>query len=169
MEISGRALTDWYYMGLGGLWWSSVLNSALSPWRLRPNSSSEQQDPVYHTAFNLAISLVGIFPWRYTTTDTESNEDSRLVEGPESRKKAEATKNIACTKRTQRPAASRWFLILDLELKFGILIYLSTSKCTTSSPIHSFFVHKVADKSPWNRNPIIWFPRSLRIKTKILV
>ena len=28
-EISRRALAVWYYMGLGGLWWSNVLNSAL--------------------------------------------------------------------------------------------------------------------------------------------
>ena len=29
MEISGRALADQYYVGPEGLWWTSVLNSAL--------------------------------------------------------------------------------------------------------------------------------------------
>ena len=33
-EISGRAVTNLYYVELGGLWWSNVLNSALPPWRL---------------------------------------------------------------------------------------------------------------------------------------
>ena len=33
-------------MGLGGLWWSSVLNSALPPQRLRPDTRPEHQDPV---------------------------------------------------------------------------------------------------------------------------
>ena len=37
-------------MGPGGLWWSSFLNLALPPWRLRPDSSLEHQDPVSHTA-----------------------------------------------------------------------------------------------------------------------
>ena len=50
MEISGRALADSYYMGLGGFWWSSVLNSALPPQRHRPDTRPEQQDPVSHTA-----------------------------------------------------------------------------------------------------------------------
>ena len=31
MEIPGKSLTDWYYVGPGGLWWSNVLNSALPP------------------------------------------------------------------------------------------------------------------------------------------
>ena len=44
IEISGRALANWYYVGLGGLWWSNVLNSALPPQRLR----LEHQDPVSH-------------------------------------------------------------------------------------------------------------------------
>ena len=46
MEISGRALTDWYYQG--GLWWTSVLNLALPPQRLRPDTWWEHQDPVSH-------------------------------------------------------------------------------------------------------------------------
>ena len=37
-------------MGPGGLWWSSVLNSALPPQRLRPDTRPEHQDPVSHTA-----------------------------------------------------------------------------------------------------------------------
>ena len=49
MEISGRALTDWYYVGPGGLWWSSVLNLALTPQRVRPDTQPEHQDPVSHT------------------------------------------------------------------------------------------------------------------------
>ena len=31
MEMSGRALADWYYLGPGGLWWSNVLNLAIPP------------------------------------------------------------------------------------------------------------------------------------------
>ena len=34
----------------GGLWWSSVLNLALPPQRLRPVTGPEHQDPVSHTA-----------------------------------------------------------------------------------------------------------------------
>ena len=49
-EISGRPLTNRYYVGLGGLWWSSVMDSALPPWRLRPDTQLEHQDPVSHTA-----------------------------------------------------------------------------------------------------------------------
>ena len=37
-------------MRLGSLWWSSVLNSALPPQRLRPDSQLEHQDVVSHTA-----------------------------------------------------------------------------------------------------------------------
>ena len=37
-------------MGSGGLWWPNVLNSALSPQRLRPDTRPEHQDPVSHTA-----------------------------------------------------------------------------------------------------------------------
>ena len=37
-------------MGPGGLWWSNVLNSALPPQRLRPDTWPEQKDPVSHTA-----------------------------------------------------------------------------------------------------------------------
>ena len=37
-------------MGLGGLWWSSVLDLALPPWRLRPDPRPEHQDPVSHMA-----------------------------------------------------------------------------------------------------------------------
>ena len=36
--------------GLGDLWLSDVLNSALPPQRLRPDSQLEHQDPVSHTA-----------------------------------------------------------------------------------------------------------------------
>ena len=50
MELSGRTLADLYYEGLGGLWWSNVLNLALPPKRLRPDTRAEQQDPVSHTA-----------------------------------------------------------------------------------------------------------------------
>ena len=52
-EISGRALADWYYMGPGCLWWSNVLNSALPPQRLRPDTRPEHQDPVSHTAMSV--------------------------------------------------------------------------------------------------------------------
>ncbi|KAJ8792526.1 hypothetical protein J1605_019745 [Eschrichtius robustus] len=38
MEISGRAFAVWYYMELGGLWWTNVLNSALSPQSHRPDT-----------------------------------------------------------------------------------------------------------------------------------
>ena len=48
-EISGRAPADRYYIGPGGLWWSNVLNSALPPQRLRPDTRPELQDPVSHT------------------------------------------------------------------------------------------------------------------------
>ena len=37
-------------MVLGGLWWSSVLNLALPPQRLRPDIRPEDQDPISHTA-----------------------------------------------------------------------------------------------------------------------
>ena len=37
-------------MGLGGLWWSNVLNSALPSERLRPDTQLEHQEPVSHTA-----------------------------------------------------------------------------------------------------------------------
>ena len=49
-EISGRTLADWYYVELGRLWWSSVLNSALPPQRLRPDIRPEHQDTVSHIA-----------------------------------------------------------------------------------------------------------------------
>ena len=49
-EISGRALTDSYYMGPGGLWWSNVLNSILPPQRLRPDTRPEHQDSVNYMA-----------------------------------------------------------------------------------------------------------------------
>ena len=50
VEISGRALTDWYYVGLGGLLSSNVLNSAFPSQRLRPDTRLEHQDPVSHMA-----------------------------------------------------------------------------------------------------------------------
>ena len=37
-------------MGLGGLWWSSVLDLALPPRRLRPNTQPEHEDPASHMA-----------------------------------------------------------------------------------------------------------------------
>ena len=37
-------------VGPGGLWWSNVLNLALPPWRLRPDTWLEYQDLVSHTA-----------------------------------------------------------------------------------------------------------------------
>ena len=46
LEISGRALA-----GPGGLWWSNVLVSALPPWRLRPDTRPEHQDPASHMAW----------------------------------------------------------------------------------------------------------------------
>ena len=49
-EISGRALTDCYHMGLGGLWWTNVLNLALPPQSLKPDTRPEHQDPVSHMA-----------------------------------------------------------------------------------------------------------------------
>ena len=50
MEISGRALADWCYVGPGGLWWFNILNSALPPQRVMPDTQPEHQDPVSHTA-----------------------------------------------------------------------------------------------------------------------
>ena len=38
-------------MKLGSLWWTNVLNSALPPQRLRPDTQLEHQDPVSHMAF----------------------------------------------------------------------------------------------------------------------
>ena len=49
-EIIGRALVDRYFLGLGVFWCSSVLNSALPPWRLRPGPRSEHLYPVSHIA-----------------------------------------------------------------------------------------------------------------------
>ena len=49
-EISGRAFAILYYVDPGCLWWSNVLNSALPPQRLRPDTQPEHQDPVRHTA-----------------------------------------------------------------------------------------------------------------------
>ena len=37
-------------MGLGSLWWTNVVNSALAPKRLRPDTQLEYQDPVSHMA-----------------------------------------------------------------------------------------------------------------------
>ena len=50
MEISGRPFAICYYVGPGGLWWTNVLNSALPPQRLRPDTQPEHQDPVSHLA-----------------------------------------------------------------------------------------------------------------------
>ena len=49
-EISGRALADCYYLGLGGLGWSNVLNLALPPQTLRPDIRPEHKDPLSHMA-----------------------------------------------------------------------------------------------------------------------
>ena len=46
MEISGQALIDICYLGLGGLWWSNILNSGLPPQSLRLDTRPEHQDPV---------------------------------------------------------------------------------------------------------------------------
>ena len=43
-------------MGPGGLWWSNVLNSALSPQSLRPDTQPEHQDPVSHMAAHTSQS-----------------------------------------------------------------------------------------------------------------
>ena len=37
-------------MGLEGLWWSNILNLALSAHRLRPDTRPEHQDPFSHMA-----------------------------------------------------------------------------------------------------------------------
>ena len=37
-------------MGLGVLWWTKVLNSALPPQRLRPHTWPEHQDSVSHSS-----------------------------------------------------------------------------------------------------------------------
>ena len=50
MEISGRAFAVSYYVEPGGLWWTSVLNSALPPQRHRPDTQPEHEDPVNHIA-----------------------------------------------------------------------------------------------------------------------
>ena len=50
MEISGRTFTVCYYVELGGLWWTNVMNSALPPQRHRPDTWPEHKDPVSHTA-----------------------------------------------------------------------------------------------------------------------
>ena len=48
MEISGRAFAVWYYVELGGLWWTNVLNSALPPQRHRPDTPPGHLDPFSH-------------------------------------------------------------------------------------------------------------------------
>ena len=50
MEICGRAFAIWYYMALGVLWGSNVLDSVLPPQRLRPDTQPQHQDPVSHMA-----------------------------------------------------------------------------------------------------------------------
>ena len=50
MEISGRAFPICYYMGPGALWWTNVLILAPPTLRLRPDTWTEFQDPVSHTA-----------------------------------------------------------------------------------------------------------------------
>ena len=34
----------------GGLWWTNVLNSALPPWSLKPDTRPEHYNPVSHMA-----------------------------------------------------------------------------------------------------------------------
>ena len=46
---SGRAFAIWYYVELGGVWWTNVLNSALPPQRHRPDTRLEHHNPVSHT------------------------------------------------------------------------------------------------------------------------
>ena len=41
-------------MELRVLWWSNVLNSALPPHRLRPDTETEHQDPVRHMVIILS-------------------------------------------------------------------------------------------------------------------
>ena len=48
MKISGRSLTHWYYVGLGGLWWSNILDSALLPQMLWSNTWLEHHNPASH-------------------------------------------------------------------------------------------------------------------------
>ena len=64
MEISGRAFTVWYYVAiwyyveLGGLWWTNVRNSALPPQRHRPDTLLKHQNPVSHTQRVLLRALL---------------------------------------------------------------------------------------------------------------
>ena len=48
MKISERAFAVWYYVEPGGLSWTNVLNSALPPQRLRPDTRPEHQYSVSH-------------------------------------------------------------------------------------------------------------------------
>ena len=67
-EISGRPLANCYYMGPGGLWWCSVLNSALPPQRLRPDTTLVHPDPVSHTAIWEAASFFYLsLPFLYSS------------------------------------------------------------------------------------------------------
>ena len=50
MQISGRSFPVLYYVEPGGLWWTSVLNSALLLQKHRCDTRPEHQDPVNHTA-----------------------------------------------------------------------------------------------------------------------
>ena len=51
MEISGRAFAIWYYVQLGGLWWTKVLNPALAPQKHSDTHMAQKhQDPVSHMA-----------------------------------------------------------------------------------------------------------------------
>ena len=52
IEISGRAFSICYYVELGCLWWTNVLNVALPPQWHRPDTQLEHQDPVSHMAQN---------------------------------------------------------------------------------------------------------------------
>ena len=66
-------------MGPGGLWWSNVLNLALPPQRLRPDTQLKHQDPVSHTALDVC------FPSCYSPSPPrlESLGSHPVTESPE--------------------------------------------------------------------------------------
>ena len=50
MEMSGRVFAFSYYVELGGVWWTNVLNLSLLPQRHRPDTWPEHHNPVSPTA-----------------------------------------------------------------------------------------------------------------------